>query len=59
MTKITINSSELAKKIAKRLNLSASEEMQLYNELSQIPNGLTKTVLKKLLCLDSGFSALN
>lgn len=59
MTKITINSSELAKKIAKRLNLSAAEEMQLYNELSQIPNGLTKTVLKKLLCLDSGFSALN
>lgn len=48
MAETWINSSELAKKIANTLGLSAAEERQLYAELSQIPNGLLKTLLMQL-----------
>lgn len=48
MAETWINSSELAKKIANTLGLSAAEEIQLYAELSQIPNGLLKTLLMQL-----------
>lgn len=48
MAETWINSSELAKKIANTLGLNAAEERQLYAELSQIPNGLLKTLLMQL-----------
>lgn len=44
-----INSSELAKKISEKLQLSQEDGLGLYEELSQIPDGFVKGALSALL----------
>ena len=43
-----LNSSELAKQVSEKLNLSQTDSLALYNELSQIPNGQVKDALDAL-----------
>ena len=42
------NSSALAKQVSNRLGLSQEDELKLYIELSQIPNGMVKDALNAL-----------
>lgn len=49
----TYNSSALTKQVTEKLKLSEEENQKLYEELSQLDNGMIKDVLEKLTTKNS------